>query len=721
MRIVLANLPWKLRDKWGVRAGSRWPHIKTSQEGEYLPFPFFLAYAAALLKKNGYEVYLIDAIAEKLPYENFIRKVKKIAPDLIVAETSTPSLYNDIVLLKRLRRHMKVIMCGPDVNISKRDFLEEHKFIDYVLIGEYEVTLLDLLQHLNKYKPLDGVEGIVYRKDNKIIKTPERPLLENLDFLPWPMRESLPMDKYYDIPGDLPVPSVQMMTTRGCLFQCIFCAWPQIMYRKGSYRVRDIKDVVDEMEYLINYFGFKSIYFDDDTWNIGKDRILEFCNEVITRSEKGRLGMPWAMMARADLMDEEELLALKKAGLHAVKYGIESSDQNILDRAKKAMDLKKAERMVKLTMAMGIKTHLTFTFGLPEETKESVDKTIDYVLRLNPSSAQFSITTPYPGTEYFVELEKEGRLLTKDWSEYDGNYRSVFYSDSLTAEELVKAKDKACAAWANHCRYRELSYDFPAKKLICKFWSYLYKKGAFYSFYKTYDYLKFLVKRSNWYQKLSMHKIKYGKLKILYGLGRVKIFWDNVELTKGVGLNTAISIYKNWSDSSQADWHVIEKSDKSLTMRNNWKNLPVSQVWRLFIVDENKIDWSVINIYKEDIRLDKQKAGIMLSEKYNAWMVDGKEGKFKISRNWQEIDFNGVSKKQVSARDLYNPRFPGIMLDFSMDGTDAIPQIQSSSKNLNARFIHANFYRYTQYKAGKYDFFKGRIHILEGNKCKDKP
>lgn len=714
MKVVLANLPWRVKGRSGVRAGSRWPHIKTSQEGDYLPFPFFLAYAASLLKKNDYEVYLIDAIAEDLSYEDFIRKVKKITPHIIVAETSTASLYNDMVLFKRLSKYMKTVACGPDINITKKEFLEANRFIDYVLVGEYEITLLELLDRLKKDELPAGIDGLIYRENGFILKNRERALLEDLNVLPWPMRECLPMERYYDIPGGMPVPSVQMMASRGCPFQCIFCAWPQIMYKKGSYRTRSVKDVVNEMEYLVNCFGFKSIYFDDDTWNIGKQRVLEFSKEVEKKDESGRLGVPWAMMGRADLMDEEQLIALKKVGLYAVKYGVESSNQEILDRAKKSMNLKKAERMIKLTMAMGIKTHLTFTFGLPGETKESVENTIDYALRLNPTSTQFSITTPYPGTDYFLSLDKEGRILTKDWSEYDGNYRGVFSSDKLNAEELVEAKERACAAWESHVRYREPNQDFPVKKLTMKFLNYINSKGFKYALYKTFDYLKFVLKRSSYYQDLNMKKIGKGNLKVGCTLGKIRVFWNNAELTKGVGLNTSVRIYENWFDSSQAEWKIIEKKHNSLKMVNEWKYLPIKQVWHLDIVDEGRIDWKIDNIYLEDLELDSEKAGIMLSQKYNAWVVDGKIGEFKISRNWQEINIKDPYAKKVGAKSLSNPMMPYVELDFSMNGAKSFPQIQSSSRDMNARFIHAYINRHVKYKAGEYEFFKGSIYIKRG-------
>ncbi len=711
MKIVLTNLPWKQGDRWGVRAGSRWPHIKTSQEGDYLPFPFFLAYAGSLLKKEGFDVCLIDAIAEEQAYESFISRVRDLKPDFLVAETSTASLHNDMVILRRLKKYTNIIVCGPDVNIAKREFLEANKYIDFVMIGEYEMTLLDLLRHIEKKSNVGEVKGLIFRDNGSIVKNPDRPLLESLDALPWPMRDSLPMERYYDVPGGLPMPSVQMLASRGCPFQCIFCAWPQIMFRKGSYRHRNTGDVVDEMEHLVNYYGFKSIYFDDDTWNVGKERILGLCAEITKRKDERRLNVPWAMMARADLMDEEQLLALKKAGLHAVKYGIESSSQAILDRANKAMNLKKAERMVKMTMAMNVKTHLTFTFGLPGETKESAESTIDYALKLNPASAQFSITTPYPGTDYFKELDGKGRLLTREWSEYDGNYKSVFCNENLTAEELVEAKERACAAWGSHCRYREPSNDFPVRKLAHKFFNYFRTKGFAFSLHKTLDYLSFVVKRSDWYQRFSMREIKKGRLKILYGLGKVKIRFNNTELTKGVGMNSSVSVYENWFDSSQADWKLIEKTFDSVKLSNEWKYLPLKQVWYIKIPDEHTIEWCLTNIYKDDIEFAGEKAGIMLSEKYSNWKAGKKKkGEFKISRGWQTLDINEAAGENVG---VYNPRnkIPELSFGFSRGRTKGVPQIQSSSRELNAKFIHINFHSGGTRKAGTREFLRGTIEI----------
>jgi radical SAM superfamily enzyme YgiQ (UPF0313 family)/MoaA/NifB/PqqE/SkfB family radical SAM enzyme len=451
-RVLLLNLPWYKNGRWGVRAGSRWPHLKDdAEEGRYLPFPFFMAYSASLLKQHGFDVHLVDALAEKIPLNQLLSRINKISPDLLVVETSTPSLRYDLALLEKLGSgNFRICLCGPEHNIRNPDFLLNHKFIDYILMGEYEYNLLNLTECISKNENPDKVKGLIYRNKDKIITNPQGPLID-LDTLPWPLREGMPMASYMDTPGAIPLPSVQMLASRGCPFRCKFCLWPQIMYGGNKYRARDVIDVVDEMEYLVKKKGFKSVYFDDDTFNVGKERMLKFCSQI---KKRGLENTPWAIMARADLMDEEILLAMKEAGLAAVKYGVESSEQSLLDNCGKEMDLQKAEKMILFTKSLGIKTHLTFTFGLPGETRETIRKTINYALKLKPASVQFSITTPFPGTEYFNELDSKGLVIDKDWDDYDGNFRSVIRLDSLSSKDLVSARRSACRAWD-----RESGYD----------------------------------------------------------------------------------------------------------------------------------------------------------------------------------------------------------------------------------------------------------------------
>ena len=452
MKVFLGNSPWRKEGFYGVRAGSRWPHFERC-DTDYMPFPFFLAYAAAVLEQEEHEVLLVDGIAEGIEEDEFISRVEKFGPDVVVLEVSTISIEVDLACARDVRSvcpDAKIVFCGLHTEMFDPAFLKQHPEVDLVMKGEYEYTLRDLVTALANGQSLSHTQGILFRSNGKVVFTGDRPLIENIDELPWPARHFLPMDKYCDTPGEIPRPSVQMWASRGCPYGCVYCAWPQIMYGSQKYRTRDPIKVVDEMEYLVKEMGFKSVYFDDDTFNIGKERILKMCSEIRRR----RLKVPWAIMARADTMDKEMLVALEKAGLEGLKYGVENATQQIVDRAGKALDLRKVEEMVRLTKSMGIWVHLTFMFGLYGETKETMDKTIDFALSLDPDSLQFSIATPWPGSKFFKQLEKDGHLLSRNYAEYDGYNVAVIKTDMLAKDDLEAALRKANRLWDEHVRRR---------------------------------------------------------------------------------------------------------------------------------------------------------------------------------------------------------------------------------------------------------------------------
>lgn len=425
-----------------------------------MPFPFQLAYAAALLEKNGFEVLLVDGIAERISDEQYLARLSSFNPDLILHEISTISFYHDMRIIDGVRRILgsqgRIAVCGLHVYAFQPEFLDCNPIIDFSLIGEYELSTLELARCLAEGRDVQGIPGLVFRDAHRKARAnARRPLIKDLDTLPWPARHFTSMANYHDTPGVIPEPSVQMWSSRGCPFRCTFCAWPQIIYGSHSYRARDPVKVVDEMEYLVKEMGFKSVYFDDDTFNIGKNRVLKICSEI----GKRRLNVPWAIMARADLMDEEMLEALKSSGLHALKYGIESANQEVVNRCGKSMDLQKTEAMIRKTRELGILYHLTFTFGLPGETRESIKRSIDWCLRADPDTVQFSITTPFPGSHFYEELEKEGRIVSKNWEEYDGYSRAVITTENLTARELEELRSEAACAWDAHVKKRGITRE----------------------------------------------------------------------------------------------------------------------------------------------------------------------------------------------------------------------------------------------------------------------
>ncbi len=463
MKIVLSNPPWYKGNSFGVRAGSRWPHFT---EVPYLPFPFFLAYSAALLEKKEKDLLVIDSPAEKLKNEEFIEKIKSFCPDLLLMEVSTPSIIDDLYLSKEIKKILtdtKIAFCGPHILMQQEEFLEENSSVDYILYGEYEYTLLELAEHMEHDKSLENISGLIYRKNKEVIKNSPRPLIENLDDLPWPARHLFPLMKYCDEAYGIPGPSLQMWASRGCPYGCIFCFWPQVMYGGNKYRTRNPADIIKEVKFYIDKYPFKSYFFDDDTFNIGKNRMKEICKEI----RKNEIDLPWAIMARADTMDLHTLEEMKKAGLSGIKYGVESGVQEIVNKACKSLDLNKVKEAVKHTKELGIHLHLTFTFGLPGETKDTIKKTINFALSLDPDTLQFSIMTPFPGSKYFDLLDSKGCILTKDWAKYNGTCSAVMKTENLTPEDLEESLRDAYDLWRAHLVKR----NFKEKKI------YYIKKG----------------------------------------------------------------------------------------------------------------------------------------------------------------------------------------------------------------------------------------------------
>jgi len=440
MQILLLNLPWRKNGRFGVRAGSRWPFTSLPESDgyiHYIPFPFFLAYATSLLKSKGKKARLIDAIAEGMDAQQLRAKIKANNPAILVIETSTPSFNNDMRIAEQIYNDLddcRIVMCGPHPSVYAEQMLEKYAFIDYILIGEYEYTLLNLVESLEKDQTPKMVKGLAYRVNKRIQVNPPRATIDSLDDLPWPERDDVPIYKYNDGFAQMPTPNVQMWASRGCPYSCTFCLWPQTIYKERRYRKRDVKDVIDEMEYLTGQLKFKAIYFDDDVFNIDRNYVISICDKIKNRKIK----IPWAAMARADLIDEELLSKMAAAGLYAIKYGIESIDKKILNFCQKGIDINKTCSAIEATKRQGIKVHLTFCLGLPGETEQTLQKTLKFIEYARPDSFQFSLATPFPGTEYFKYAEDKGWLLSKKWSDYDGNYKSVVRTENLKHKDLER-------------------------------------------------------------------------------------------------------------------------------------------------------------------------------------------------------------------------------------------------------------------------------------------
>ncbi len=453
LKILLANPPWYSDTKpwlWGVRAGSRWPHMQQWREDRalpsYLPFPHFLAQAAAILEQhNNMRVSLVDSVALGERKSAFLGRAASFQPDIIFIETSTPSHENDLELARKLKQLLPdsiIGMGGAHGMLSEISWLKNHADIDFACFGEYEKSLEEYVISIqdSAEKPIAGVN---FRgKNSHIVSGPFRHPCEDLDSLPRYAYHHLPVLRYADNPFRLPSPSAQVWSSRGCPFKCSFCVWPQVLYKQRKFRERSIPKVVDEIEWLISSYGFRSFYFDDDTTNINKKRTAALAAEI----KKRNLGVPWAMMARADLMDKPTLEILHDAGMRAVKYGVEAAEPELVKNCGKALNLSKVKNVCAWTKELGIRTHLTFMFGLPGETEETAEKTIQLALELNPDQLQFSLCTPFPGTEFYRQADEKGWITEKP--SLDGFNDAALNLPSISSDRLSNIIKDARQRWA---------------------------------------------------------------------------------------------------------------------------------------------------------------------------------------------------------------------------------------------------------------------------------
>ncbi len=392
--------------------------------------PIILGYATAVCQRNKHKVDLIDAPALEISMEETIKRISDFEPEYVVMLTSTASVESDAGLAKKIAADTgtKTIAVGVHATAVPEDTLKQG--FDIVARGEYEYTIAEIAKGI----PLEKIEGISFKKDNKFIHNNARPLIKDLDTLPYPAREFLPNEKYYSALYKNPFTFV--LAGRGCPHQCIYCAGPQLMAGR-VYRMRSPENVVSELKYLKQNFKFKSVLFNDDTLNVNKKYILELCNLMV----KEKINMPWAAYSRVDSVDEEIAKAMKKAGCFLVKIGFESGCDEQLKTMKKGPRATAAQgkKAAKCFEDAGIQVHGTFVFGMPGETVESIKKTIEYAKELNIDFVQFSVAQPYPGTEFYDFLKSKGYLKFEKWSDYldcEGKIRPIFEYPNLSAKDM---------------------------------------------------------------------------------------------------------------------------------------------------------------------------------------------------------------------------------------------------------------------------------------------
>ena len=422
-------------------------------------YPYWLAHAAAVVDQIGHEINLIDCPAAGKTEEDLHQAVKEFQPDLMVLESVTASWNSDLEVaasLKKLLPDSKICLAGTHVTAMWKESLENEPAVDFVAIGEYDFTIRDLAQALEKNEQdFSSIPGIAYRDAGVAVRTEDRESIQDVDELPWiaPIYKRFlnPKDYYFNLSYH---PMVMLIGGRGCNSMCFYCVYPQVVHGH-RYRHRSPENIVGEMLWVQeNMPEIKEITFEDD--NFGADRI--FARRFAELVKEKNVKLPFFANLRTTV-DFETLKALKDAGLRNTAVGFESGDNIILRNMRKGQNNDIQGKFVENAHKLGLLVHGCFMVGFPGETKETMQKTLDMALNVNPDSAQFYPVMPYPGTGAYGFYKENGYLATdnfREWLTDEGGHRCVLNLPGLLPTDLEQFCEKAFRKF--HFRPRYILY-----------------------------------------------------------------------------------------------------------------------------------------------------------------------------------------------------------------------------------------------------------------------
>ena len=462
--IVLVNPPTPDGGLW-----IRTQHRVGRRTRENMVWPqVSLAQMAALLQP-AYRVKVIDANAERMGWQEFAKILDACKPRYYLTQVTAPTLENDMFgCFLAKARGAKTIAFGTHVTPIPRETMRAYPALDFVFVGEPDLTLRDLLDHMEKkldqrspeikelfarhdptYKPaineegcidMGGIKGLVWRKDGEIRMNFPRPFIADLDDMPIPMHELLPLQKYR-----MPLikgPFTFIVTSRGCPAGCTYCI-KHVSYQYSA-RLRSPELLIEEM-WQLKRLGIHNIHMYADLFTVNRDQVIELCKLMIQEE----INIKWTCNSRVDYVDEEMLKLMGRAGCWLISWGIESGNEQILRHARKGAYPDKAEKALRWAKNAGIKNWGYFIIGLPGETEETIRETIDFSKKLPLDIALFHVAAPYPGTPFFFEVVENGwfRAGTR-WEQVDMDKGTVLDYPELPAERLLYWQKRAFREWA---------------------------------------------------------------------------------------------------------------------------------------------------------------------------------------------------------------------------------------------------------------------------------
>ncbi len=405
----------------------------------------WLSYAAGAATAAGHDVTLVDAAGDaRWTLERVATKAAADRVELAVISASTPSIENDAGVARLLKNNypgLRTVLVGPHVSALAVPTLEEYPWLDGVLRGEYEATVLALSEALGAGAAPGAVAGVAWREDGRVVVGAERELEDpgRWPFVAETYARFLDIRNYFYSHSLFPI--VTILSARGCPNYCIYCVYPQT-FSGRRYRPRAVDDVVAELRFIRRTWpDVREVMFEDDTFSIDHERTAALC-EAIADAE---LGLRWSANARCDL-DVATLKLMKRAGCRLLCVGIESGDDGILDNMNKNIDRGRIERFFAAAASAGVLLHGCFMVGHPGETKETMEETLAFAKKLRPDTAQFFPVMAYPGTALYRWAEKNGFLRARsfaDWLTPEGQHNCVLERPDLSAAALVAFCDRA--------------------------------------------------------------------------------------------------------------------------------------------------------------------------------------------------------------------------------------------------------------------------------------
>ena len=434
MKILIVNPPAS-RGREFIREG-RCMQIRSSWASLWMPLS--LAYLAAVLRADGHDIRLVDAVADRLDTDQLLALCKGFGPDLLFLNTAYPSIDDDRATATALHNQApstSIALLGIFPTLLEAKALDYVSAADFSIVGEPEWVARRLARALAKHESLEEVKGLVWRKGNSIVVNPPQNLRDNdPDTLPFPARDLLHNEAYR-----LPLRGEKftlLSIGRGCPFSCGYCIAPA--YYGKTFRKRNVQSVGNEIQECVETHGIRSFLFWGESFTTDPHYGEAICDEIIRR----KLSIAWSTTSRVDTLNPTLLAKMKTAGCALLGLGIESSCQEILDRAKKKVRLEQITGAINMVHASGIQSMGHFIFGLPGETRETAEESIRFALHSGLNYAQFYCALPYPKTELGRLAEANGWIQNSDYSAYDFTF-SIMRNETLSNREIKAIRDRA--------------------------------------------------------------------------------------------------------------------------------------------------------------------------------------------------------------------------------------------------------------------------------------